>query len=119
MTDYKQLRQALEERTPVPGITPSDILELPAPLRESIRKMLCAGAASLDELAQDLGFSRQQAGEIATLLVEKGLLVPAGEGAAGDPLYRINLSRRRAREMPPDIWTSISGSPDEFCETAD
>jgi hypothetical protein len=103
MATYELLRQALKDRPRLEGVTPVDIGELPEPLRGSVSRALRVGTTSLSEMVSDLGLDQGEASLLAALLIDKGVLVAAGESPDGDTLYRVNLARRKGRSVPFDI----------------
>ena len=112
MAIYDLLEQALQERPRLEGVTPVNIAELPEPLRASLRETLRVGTISMCMIADDLGLHHDQASRVADLLIDKGFLSAAGESPDGESLYRIKLARRKGRDVPTDIWGSITGPSD-------
>lgn len=113
MASYKLLEKAIEDRPRLPGVTLAEIADLPEALRDSLLKALQSGALSVDGLAGDLELRLEQAVHLAALLADRGFLQATGEDAAGSPMYRINLARRKGRDMPNQIWDSLLGPLDK------
>jgi hypothetical protein len=113
MALYDLLVQALKESPKLEGVTPADIAELPDPLRESLRETLRVGRISFSKMADDIGLDRDQASLVVDLLIDKGFMSVVREDLEGETLYHINLARRKGRDVPTDIWKSITGPSDD------
>jgi hypothetical protein len=112
MVTYDLLLQVLEDSPTLEGVTPADIAELPDPLRESLQEALRVGTISLSKLAGDIGLDRKQARRVAELLVDRGFLTLMTRPSDRKTVYRIRLARRKGRDVPTDIWSSITSSSD-------
>lgn len=102
---FEQLCQELQQREPVLGISIADVIDLPVPLNSTLRRMLRGRTMSVVDLATDVGLTVIEAGRVAALLVEKGLVTTLTPEGGGEPTYRVRLvhirQRQTATEAPP------------------
>ncbi len=97
VADFEGLVEKVARLSPVAGLAPMDLLDLPAPVARLLRHVLRCGSASLDELAATLQLEPAQASQIGAALVERGYLL-ADPPTPGTPLkYRVRLTSPRRR----------------------
>ena len=77
IANFQQLLDTLTEIEPVPGIMPADVLAYPRPLAAMIRKIIRKQQITLSEFAALLELSVDETKQVASLLIEKGMLVDA------------------------------------------
>lgn len=101
---YLTLRNAVEELETFPeGVAMSDILLLPSPLRQMMRRLMRKRRLTLDELAALLDLKREQAQEIGQALVEKGCL----QQADGEHRYRFHMARSNRTQLSDSVWQAL------------
>lgn len=98
---YEQLMDELVGYPATDGLSPSDLLGLPAGLRRIVTWLTRYGPASLADLAGAVGCSDQAATTLADALVAHGLLAV---GAAPDRTvsYSVRMTRVRSRGRASD-----------------
>jgi hypothetical protein len=98
---YEQLMRELAGYTGGEGLSPSELLGLPDGLRRIVTWLTRRGAASLADLAGEVGCDEPGAAALAELLVARGLLRigPAPDGA---PSYSARMGGRRPRNLGSD-----------------
>jgi hypothetical protein len=102
LSTFETLAAELIGLNSVEGITPVDILLLPAALRPAMRKML-RNAITVPELAGELRVTEAEARQIAEILVQKGFLqTQEGEDGAG-VAYKVRFARMPAHNIPPEL----------------
>jgi hypothetical protein len=106
---FEQLLSELAKRPIAQGITMLDMLDMPAPLDDVLRRMIRAGALPLSWLAQELALAEEQARALGALLVEKGI-VTAEQPAGSEPVYRVRFAAGRRRTLPARL---LEGFEDE------
>ncbi len=102
MDDFETLLRALDQLSPVDGMTPINVLDLPDSLGRLVGELIRRGSMNLPELAVELDLSEKQARKIGTLLTRKGYVYKdyhQGEGL----VYRAHLARMRKRNIPLDL----------------
>jgi predicted transcriptional regulator len=100
---FGRLQQELERRER--NFSPLDLLELSPLERKAMNLFLRHGHLSLAEVADMLEMEREAAQFVLNAFVEKKWLLEFQLG--GEQHYRPLFARKRARKMPPDIWTAI------------
>jgi len=106
-TLYKLALKELELR--VEDIRPSDIVLFSEPLRSALNFVIRLGRFSLTEFAEKLEFTREEAGKIAELLVERNLFEVTRFSTAEETYYqaRISGTTRPLKRPPSDIWDKL------------
>ncbi|WP_129629047.1 hypothetical protein [Candidatus Oscillochloris fontis] len=98
---YQQLIDELAGYTGEGGVTPSDLLSLPAGLRRILTWLTRhGGSVSLAELSSEVGCELDEAQQLADTFVAHGLLV--AEENQGQISYNIRMARVRTRGRTPD-----------------
>jgi hypothetical protein len=108
---YDRLQAEIDRREPRPGLSPADLLELPADLRRLVQELARQGEAGPGELAAPLGLAPDEAARLLDDLVAKGFATE--QGPAGTRRYRVDFGRRVERELPLDIWSALAERLDE------
>ncbi len=91
-------------------IRPSDVVLFSEPLRSSLNFVIRLGKFTLTDFENKLGLPREQAKQIADLLVKRNLfLLNAEHSTPAEPCYeaRLTASSRPAMRKPADIWKKI------------
>lgn len=99
---FELLCKELEQREPVQGISIADVIEFPAPLSGTIRRMVRGRSMSVAEIAADLGLTVIESGRLAELMVDKGLVTTTIPEGGGEPIYRVRLIHLRQRRGPSE-----------------
>ena len=102
MTDFEELRQQLVRLSRVNGVTPLDILNLPAPIDALVSKML-KGAMNLDAMAEELALPVDETRRLADILVESGYLDTEEVAGEGVPVYKVYFAPMRKHNLPFDF----------------
>lgn len=100
------------------GLTPLDIADLP----DAPRKVMFAMLRDAEAATEGLTLDHLQAklanvpglAEVLAELTQKGWLILRGEPPAAR--YKVNLRRRRGREVSADVWASLA---DHLADAAD
>lgn len=103
MDKFELLCQELAKLDKVKGITPVDVLSLPNPLDNVLRKMIRQGPMTLTELADDVGLSPAEAQRLGEILIEKGFLQAEERRQDSDIVYKIYFARMRTHNIPLDL----------------
>jgi hypothetical protein len=106
---FGRLVQELQARDTVAGLSMTDILELPDPLRELMQWMLREDVVSLqDTMAQT---SQDEASTRSALgtLVDKGLVQEVRVG--GETHYKVRIKSRARRALPLNLWRALDETP--------
>ncbi len=104
---FEYLRQEIETRTKVKGITPIDMLGLPAPLGDIFDKIMRRGLMTVEEMSGELDLAHEEADQLARLLVDKGYLRPIDGVTGKEYAYQIRFAIKRKRRLPRNIWDSL------------
>jgi hypothetical protein len=115
---YEELRRTLENLPPVKGITPVDIIGIPAPIDQLLRTLIRKNAMTVQQVAEYLELTVDQARHVGDHLAHKGYLVAetpdsqeADPGqdtdappAEHDQVYRIYYARMRRQNIPSQLF---------------
>ena len=102
---FKHLQDEIEERDKREGITLAELLELSKPLRQIMKQITRQGQMSVEEAADFMGESPAEVEEMLNSLVEKGYLERENRDEVW--IYRVRFARKRARSLPPGIWSAL------------
>jgi DNA-binding MarR family transcriptional regulator len=103
METFEQLLGEFAQHPVVDGVSPSDLLDLPDPLRTTLNRLLRKGRATLGELASDLQLGTAEAQPVVDLLIEKGFLRADRRAPEDDLTYRVRTRRIAGRMLPPQL----------------
>jgi predicted ArsR family transcriptional regulator len=103
---FDRLQDEITRRDVAAGLSPADLLALPADLGRPLQALLRQGPATVPELAGRLGTTPEAAQGYVDALAERGLVRVEGEGPAAR--YAVALARRRARRVPFHIWEALA-----------
>lgn len=104
MADFETLRAAVSALERVEGITPINLLDLPAPLNDALRQLTRRSAMTLDELAQLAGLPPDEMLILAEMLVSKGYLTSENRASAtGSLVFRLYFARMRRKTINLDL----------------
>ena len=103
MADFERLQMEIVELPTVKGIVPVDILSLPQPLGRVVRGLVRDKAIGIDDLADTIDVTKDQALLLANILVEKGYLLVVKENDREELKYRIHYARMPKHNIPLDL----------------
>lgn len=98
-----------ELQTGTEDIRPSDVISFSEPLRTAINAMIRLGRFSLTEFAEKLEFTREEARQIADILVQRNLFSVSRFSNTEETFYesRLTAMTRPLSRPPSDIWKKI------------
>ena len=114
---FDRLQQDIEQRDKMAGISPVDLLDMPDDLRTLVLLLSRKGELPLVTLCELSGLSEAEATSLLGSLEEKGFVL--GREIKGVQHYRTYFGQRRRREVPLDIWASLSELTQTEGEDAD
>lgn len=87
------------------GITPSDLLDLPPQLSRLMNRITREGEMTVEEAAEHLQESAENARQMLDTLVEKGYLDREERDVGW--IYRTRFGRRAGIQLPVGIWSAL------------
>ena len=108
--NQNQFESALQElKAGKEDIRPSDVVVYSEPLRSVLNSALRLGRISLTDLARQLELKREQAKQIADLLVTRNLFHVSTFSPENEIFYETRMSSmtRPLGRPRPDIWKKI------------
>lgn len=102
---FNKLCQQLNARAKLPGVTQVDILNLPPPLDNLLRKIIRQGSITVGEFTQDLHLAKGQGERLVKILIDKGYLYTESSGR--QTICKIHFARKEKKRLPTDIWNSL------------
>ena len=105
-----EFERALQElKAGTEDIRPSDVVMFSEPLRSVLSSAVRQGHISLTELAEQLEFTREQALQVADILVVRNLLRLSSRSTNEEPYYetRVSSMTRPLTRSPSDIWKKL------------
>ncbi len=104
---FQIARRELEERKE--DIRPSEVVLFSEPLRSALNFVIRLGRFSLTEFAEKLEFTKEEAKQLADILVERNLFAVSRFSNAEETYYESRLSAmtRPLSRPPSDIWKKI------------
>lgn len=94
---FRSLLQSVDSLQHFQGITPSDLIAMPNPLRATLRKMLRHKPMPLDEMAAELDVTEDEARQLGLRLVDKGIIQIVSCEIGGYTAYELCLARAQGR----------------------
>jgi hypothetical protein len=88
------------------GMNPMDLLEMPKPQRDLMKKLLKQRVISLSDAAVELDQSEAEAAKTLGALVEKTFLIEFEK--KGEKHYKLLLARKEGKELPFNIWDDLA-----------
>jgi len=103
---FDRVEGELAAREKSPGLSMSDVLELPDPLDRLCKWMLRQRQVSLADVVEFLDRDEPLARQSIEDLLDRGFVreVTMGETTS----YRVRLAPKKKRELPLDIWRALS-----------
>jgi predicted ArsR family transcriptional regulator len=103
MDKYQILHREIEGIPPVDGVTPMNIARLPEPFALLLRTIMRQGSMTVEQLADQLELTMEQAQNLGDHFVAKGYLRIETEGPDEGQVYRVYFARTRKRYIPPEL----------------
>lgn len=108
---YGRLQQELGAREKSPGLTMSDLLDMPDDQRQMINLLMRQKIASLADLARLMDREEAGARDLLTVLVEQGVVREFEQ--RGILRYQVRLAPKRGRTMPANLWQALDDKVEE------
>jgi hypothetical protein len=86
-------------------MSPYDLLQLPKPQRDLMKKLLKQRVISLSEAAADMGQTEAEAAQSLDELVQKTFLVEFEK--KGEKHYKLLMARKAGKELPFNVWDDL------------
>jgi predicted ArsR family transcriptional regulator len=102
---FDRIQDEIDQREDQEGITPADLLDLPAPLRRLMNRITREGSLTVAAAAKHLEESEDSAREMLDSLVGNGYLEREEHGEGW--VYRTRFGRKRGRKLPGGIWSAL------------
>jgi hypothetical protein len=102
---WGRVQAEVEAREGRKGLSPYDLLQLPKPQRDLMKKLLKQRVISLSEAASDLGQPEAEATCTLAELVEKTFLIEFEK--KGEKYYKLLMARKAGKELPFNIWDEL------------
>lgn len=102
---FDRMQKELDSREKRDGITLSVLLDLSPPLRRLMNRITREGQLCVDEAAELLEETPEEALQTLNAFVEKGYL--EREQQEGEWVYRTRFARKRPRQIPVGIWSAL------------
>lgn len=103
---WGRVKAEVEAREGRQGLSPYDLLELPKPERNLMKKLLKQRFVSLSEAAVDLEQTEAEAEKTLSALVAKTYLLEFEK--KGEKHYKLLLARKEGKELPFNIWDDLA-----------
>ena len=102
MDDSERVIQEVSEIPDVDGATMARILELPEPLRSTLKDMVRGRLLTVDEVCERLCVREEAAKQVVDMLVAKGYIQATTSGE-DEAVYCVVLAPIRGRSIPADL----------------
>ncbi len=109
---FDRLNKEIENKQQEGGITPLDLVELPAPLRKIMKIMLRELQMTyprlcevMDAMPEEERLTRNLLDEALSTLTQQFWLVRIGEKEKA--IYKVNLKRKSGSTLSAGIWSSL------------
>jgi hypothetical protein len=108
---FGRLEQELDAREKTPGLSMTEIITLPDPLRRLINWMIRERQVELEAAAAYFGQDVPVVEAMLTDMIEKGYVTRLE--MRDKVYYRVRLAPKRGREIPLNIWQSLDDRVEE------
>jgi len=108
---FGRLEAELTAREKSPGLTMSDVLDMPDGQRQLINWLLRQRIADLAQVAHFLDCDEAAVRETLAGLVEGGLVREFEQ--RGTLRYQVRLAPKRGRTMPENLWQALDDKVEE------
>jgi hypothetical protein len=102
---WGRVRAEVEAREGRKGLSPYDLLQLPKPQRDLMKKLLKQRVISLSDAAAELAQTQVEATQTLNELVEKTFLIEFEK--KGEKHYKLLMARKAGKELPFNIWDDL------------
>ena len=102
---FGRLEQELEARDKAAGLSMTDMLDLPDPLRELVNWMLRKDVVSLQEAMARIGQDEATTRSTLGPLVDKGFVREMQ--LRGETHYKVRIKSRARRALPSNLWRAL------------
>jgi hypothetical protein len=103
MDRYESLHHEIAEFDTVEGTTPLAVAMLPEPFDKVLQRLIRQGAMSVQELAEALNLTPDEAQHLGEHLVAKGYLRTEEKEGESGVFFRVYLARMRRQNIPLDL----------------
>jgi len=102
---FEWLQRELEEQEKAEGLTMTEILTMPDPLRQLVNWMLRQQSVDFTEIAAFVGEDEATSHAMLETLIERGIV----QQVVNDDVarYHVRMASRRGRQIPLDIWQAL------------
>jgi len=108
---FGRLQDEVEAREKTPGITMSDVLDLPDALRDIINWMIRGKEVTFAQVVARLGNDERAARKMLDSLLEKGYIREID--MKGQIHYRVRLAPKQKRDVPSNLWNALNDKTDK------
>jgi hypothetical protein len=102
---FENLQRKLEDQDQTTGLTMSEILTMPTPLRRLVNWMLRQQKVSFADVIAFVGEDEATGREMLVSLMEKGIVRQIEHNA--QTLYYVRMAARRGRTIPLNVWKAL------------
>lgn len=102
---FEQVQRKLADQEAAAGLTMTEVLTMPAPLRRLVNWMLRQPPVSFADVLAFIAEDEAATRAMLETLTEKGIVYTINEGEA--LRYRVQIAPRRGRPIPLNIWESL------------
>lgn len=102
---FEQLQRKLEDQEAAGGLTMTEVLTMPAPLRRLVNWMLRQPPVAFEDVMAFIEEDAATTHAMLETLVEKGIAQSVADGDTRR--YRVQIAPRRGRPIPLNIWQSL------------
>lgn len=100
---FDRLQGELEAQEKAAGLSMSDVLELPDPLRRLVNWMMREGEVTFSQVAAFV--AQEETRRMLNTLMERGFVREMA--SKPEAHYRIRLARKRGKEIPLNVWDAL------------
>ena len=103
MDQFENLHHEISELETVEGTTPLGVAMLPEPLNKVLQRLIRQGAMTIEELADAMETTPEEAQHVGEHLASKGYLRVEEKEGEGGIVFRVYLARMRRQNIPLDL----------------
>ncbi|MFZ2358672.1 MAG: hypothetical protein WA040_04950 [Anaerolineae bacterium] len=103
MDQFENLHHEISELETVEGTTPLGVAMLPEPLNKVLQRLIRQGAMTIEELADAMETTPEEAQHVGEHLASKGYLRVEEKEGEGGIIFRVYLARMRRQNIPLDL----------------
>ena len=102
---FEWLQRELEEQEKADGLTMTEILTMPDPLRQLVNWMLRQQSVDFAEIVAFVGEDETTSRAMLESLMERGVVHRISNDDTAR--YHVRMASRRGRQIPIDIWQAL------------